>query len=63
MKQAPTISQVPIKETITNIACGYRHTVAVHDKHRVWSWGLNYHGQTGHGNGQKEIWSQRLIHQ
>ena len=37
-------------QTMTQIACGYDHTLSIDDQERVWSWGRNNYGQLGHGH-------------
>ena len=36
----------------TQIACGYEHTVALSSNGEVFTWGDNFRGELGHGDGQ-----------
>ncbi|GAB4855716.1 Ultraviolet-B receptor uvr8 [Ancistrocladus abbreviatus] len=40
----------PHDQKVVQICCGWRHTLAVTDRHNVFSWGRGTNGQLGHGN-------------
>jgi alpha-tubulin suppressor-like RCC1 family protein len=37
-------------QKVTQVTCGWRHTVAVTDRGNVYSWGRGTSGQLGHGD-------------
>jgi hypothetical protein len=47
---APVAVKLPGGVTITKVAAGGRHTLAVTSTGQVLSWGYNFHGQLGDGN-------------
>jgi regulator of chromosome condensation len=47
--QALKIEKVGAKAA-TDIFCGNQHSFYINDKHQVFAWGLNNHGQLGTGN-------------
>jgi len=46
----PIYYLIDIGEKITQISCGFKHSVAKGSLGKVYSWGLNATGQLGHGN-------------
>jgi alpha-tubulin suppressor-like RCC1 family protein len=47
---SPVTVKLPAGVTITKVAAGGRHTLAVTSAGQVLSWGYNFHGQLGDGN-------------
>ncbi|KAL5993130.1 Ultraviolet-B receptor uvr8 [Asimina triloba] len=47
---APAEVKFPNAQKVVQIACGWRHTVAVTDRQNVFSWGRGTSGQLGHGD-------------
>lgn len=47
---SPVTVKLPAGVTITKVAAGGRHTLAVTSTGQVLSWGYNFHGQLGDGN-------------
>lgn len=45
----PQLVQFPNNEKVVQIACGWRHTLAVTERQNVFSWGRGTNGQLGHG--------------
>ncbi|XP_022841811.1 ultraviolet-B receptor UVR8-like [Olea europaea var. sylvestris] len=47
-------SPIPVKfpddQKVVHVSCGWRHTLAVTDRHNVFSWGRGTNGQLGHGD-------------
>lgn len=37
-------------QKVTQVTCGWRHTVAITDRGNVYSWGRGINGQLGHGD-------------
>jgi len=52
-KVEPTIVQALDKIFISQITCGWSHSVALTSRGRVYSWGNGDHGKLGHGSGRK----------
>eukprot|EP01083_Nonionella_stella_P271017 918005_1 len=55
----PTIIHTQVK--MKAIAAGSRHCVAITTQQRAYSWGLNAHGQCGHGPNNNAIWEPTPI--
>lgn len=47
---SPQLVKIPVSERITQVSCGWRHTVAITEKDNVFSWGRGTSGQLGHGD-------------
>ncbi|XP_057858700.2 ultraviolet-B receptor UVR8 isoform X2 [Cryptomeria japonica] len=47
---SPLPVTLPVEQKVVQVSCGWRHTVAVTDKHNVFSWGRGTSGQLGHGD-------------
>jgi alpha-tubulin suppressor-like RCC1 family protein len=45
----PTKLEILANETVTQVACGEAHTVALTDESKVWGWGMSMYGQLGLG--------------
>ena len=50
MQTKPKVVEVLTKYTITQLALGYCHGLALDDKHHVYSWGSGNYGQHGQGH-------------
>ncbi|CAM6093379.1 unnamed protein product [Calypogeia fissa] len=48
------------KSTVTKVACGNNHTVAVDSEGRVYTWGFGGYGRLGHKE-QKDEWVPRAV--
>ncbi|CAL1371836.1 unnamed protein product [Linum trigynum] len=46
---SPVQLKFPRDQKVVQIACGWRHTLAVTDQQNVFSWGRGTNGQLGHG--------------
>ncbi|CAL1381160.1 unnamed protein product [Linum trigynum] len=46
---SPVQLKFPRNQKVVQIACGWRHTLAVTDRQNVFSWGRGTNGQLGHG--------------
>lgn len=58
-RRTPTIVESLRPFSISQIACGYRHSMVVSSNPRmVWSWGWGHHGQLGLGH-----WTDELLPQ
>ncbi|GMG99831.1 hypothetical protein Nepgr_001671 [Nepenthes gracilis] len=40
----------PHDQKVVQVCCGWRHTLAITDRHNVFSWGRGTNGQLGHGD-------------
>ncbi|KAL7556435.1 hypothetical protein ACA910_020346 [Epithemia clementina (nom. ined.)] len=49
----PTLVQALANVFVTQITCGWSHSVALTAKGRVYTWGNGDHGKLGHGSGRK----------
>ncbi|KAJ4964842.1 hypothetical protein NE237_016691 [Protea cynaroides] len=47
---SPVQVKFPQEQKVVQISCGWRHTLAVTEKHNVFSWGRSTNGQLGHGD-------------
>lgn len=45
----PQLVKFPSNQKVVQIACGWRHTLAVTERQNVFSWGRGTNGQLGHG--------------
>lgn len=52
-KLKPTLVQALETSRITQITCGWSHSVALSEDGKVWTWGNGDHGKLGLGNGRK----------
>mmetsp|Transcript_35801 Transcript_35801/g.55083 ORF Transcript_35801/g.55083 Transcript_35801/m.55083 type:complete len:595 (+) Transcript_35801:211-1995(+) len=52
-KTKPTLVQALEGIFISQITCGWSHSVALTNKGRVYTWGNGDHGKLGHGSGRK----------
>mmetsp|Transcript_21486 Transcript_21486/g.30089 ORF Transcript_21486/g.30089 Transcript_21486/m.30089 type:complete len:607 (+) Transcript_21486:80-1900(+) len=52
-KVKPTLVQALDDIIVTQITCGWSHSVALTSKGRVYTWGNGDHGKLGHGSGKK----------
>lgn len=52
-KVKPTLVQALEGVFVSQITCGWSHSVALTNKGRVFSWGNGDHGKLGHGSGRK----------
>ncbi|OWM76355.1 ultraviolet-B receptor UVR8 isoform X2 [Punica granatum] len=46
---APMHIKLPNDQKVVYVSCGWRHTLAVTDRHNLFSWGRGTNGQLGHG--------------
>lgn len=52
-KLKPTLVQALERVFISQITCGWSHSVALTSEGRVYTWGNSDHGKLGHGSGRK----------
>ena len=45
---------------VVNVACGFRHSVAVTEEGGCWTWGFGANGRLGHGNEQRVAAPKRI---
>ena len=48
-RTSPCVVLLPEQAHVQQLACGWRHTLAVTQDGRVFSWGRGVNGQLGHG--------------
>lgn len=56
----PTQVVATADKTITQVACGWRHTVAISDDGGIYSWGRGANGQLGHGDTEEQSLPVRI---
>ena len=59
-KVQPTLVQTLRDVSISQITCGWSHSVALTSTGEVYTWGNGDHGKLGHGNGKKVSTPQRV---
>ncbi|CAI9780505.1 unnamed protein product [Fraxinus pennsylvanica] len=47
---SPKPVKFPHDQKVVHVSCGWRHTLAVTDRHNIFSWGRGTNGQLGHGD-------------
>eukprot|EP00536_Pseudo-nitzschia_multiseries_P017830 jgi/Psemu1/264537/estExt_Genewise1Plus.C_18540006 len=52
-KVKPTLVQALAGVFVSQIACGWSHSVALTNKGKIFTWGNGDHGKLGHGSGRK----------
>lgn len=45
---------------VANVACGFRHSVAVTEDGGCWTWGFGANGRLGHGNEERVLTPKRI---